>query len=69
MSREHRTKRIIKKHLRTDEAYERNAREEIDQVKSSREDHSVKINVSKKTRRDTSLFLSLRQNRRNNKTR
>ena len=69
MSREHRTKRIIKKHLRTDEAHEKDTREEIDQVRSSREDHSVKTNVSKKTRRDTSLFLSLRQNRRDNKTR
>ena len=69
MSREHRTKRIIKKHLRTDETHERNTREKIDQVKSSREGHSVKTNVSKSTRKDTSLFLSLRQNRRDNKIR
>ena len=69
MSREHRTKRIIKKHLRTNKAHERDTREKIDQVKSSREDHFVKTNVSKSTRRDTSLFLSLRQNRRDNKTR
>ena len=59
MNRKHRTKRIIKKYLRTDEAHKRNTRNKIDQVKSSRRDYSVKTNVSKESRRNTSLFLSL----------
>ena len=59
MSKEHRTKRIIKKYLRTDEIHEKNTRDKIDQVKSSRRDHSVKISVSKESQRNTSLLLSL----------
>ena len=61
MNREHKTKRIIKKYLRTDETHERNIRDKVDQFKNSRRSHSVKINVSKKSRRNTSLLLSLRQ--------
>ena len=68
MNRRHRTKRIIKKYLRTDETHKRNTRDKIDQVRSSRRDHSVKTNVLKESRRNTSLFLSLQQDRRDNKT-
>ena len=59
MNREHRTKRIIKKYLRTDKTHKRNTRDKIDQVRSSQQVRSVKINVSKQSRRNTSSLLSL----------